>query len=34
MQCIEDLLRFVADPKDKRVPEVVSAYVTVLGAQL
>jgi transposase len=31
---VEELLRVVADPTDKRVPEVVRACVTALGCQL
>jgi transposase len=31
---VEDLLRVVADPSDKRVPEVVRAYLAGLGNQL
>ena len=31
---VEELLRVVADPNDKRVPEVVRACVAALGSQL
>ena len=31
---VEELLRVVADPNDKRVPEVVRACLAALGSQL
>ena len=31
---VEELLRVVADPNDKRVPEIVRACVAALGSQL
>jgi transposase len=31
---VEELLRVVADPSDKRVPDVARACLTALGAQL